>query len=289
MKELERLQENDIVILSDVRDVVYFGTPSEVISEFKKAKKKIVISSTFQCCVTNYIPYIQEYSNKNGEKFEFESLAFPDLNQQDEIKRISDEFFAIEAPKRANNDKEFQYFWTQGQHEIITGMNDYNKSDLVKNSNNRFGNAGTIIGYRDDILAALKQINPTPWYDDEESWNLWFAKLANYESYSPDFFESIFAIVTSTSRPNGNELSVLKLENDWPEDKFPYRTFFRFRYDKGNLESYWHTNPKIFHCPGCSLRENGLMRKKVVTALRAKYPKFEQIFTKIELKRINSF
>lgn len=280
--ELKKLENNDVVIFSDVRDVTFFGSANETLSEFKKLDKKIIISSTFQCCTVNYIPYVKKYAKKIGYPWNVKNEAFPTPEEQKEIKILWNMYFENEESHLAQSNEIYGRKWPNADF-----INNYKlKEQYFHLSNNQYANAGTIIGYRDDFLKAFEQMDPQPWYDDEETWNYWFSKLPNYSEYTLDFKDNIFGIVTSTSRPKSGELKQLFLEKFYPENKFPYKKFFRFTVNNGEFVSYWGGKTKIFHCPGCSTKEVNEMRKKIVELLIVKYPALNKFFTEKEKGKI---
>jgi len=280
--ELKKLAENDIVIFSDVRDVTFFGSAEEVMNEFKRSKKRILISSTFQCCTQNLIPYIKEYARKINSPLSIKDESFPTIKEQDEMKKIWDKYHKDEFPARADADTKYKKKWPS--RPFLENFRAHEEN--FKISNNQFVNAGTVIGYRDDFLKALAEIDPKPWSDDEEDWNLWFSKLENNSTYSPDYKESIFGIVNSPERPYPNELVVLGLADLYPMDKFPYKEFFRYQIKDNNFFSHWGEKTKIFHCPGCTEKEVAKMRKNITDLLFQKNPKLKNLFTPEELERI---
>lgn len=284
ISELKKLPQNDIVIISDVRDVVFFGTAQEVMNEFHLQKKKILISSTFQCCAAAYISHIKDYAKSIHQDWPVKNDAYPTKEEQSEVKKLWDLFFKTEYKKRVESDPVHRDKWAS--KEFIEAIE--KKSNYFKLSNNQFANAGTIIGFRDDFLKVFAEINPKPWSDDEEEWNKWLAKLDDYETYSPDFLDNIFGIVTSLIRPQKNELAELMLETLYPTTSFPYKTFFRFTEKNNEFVSYWGGKTKIFHCPGCKTPEINVMRKKIVSLLNKKYPDFNKIFTLNEINLINN-
>ena len=282
---IKQMDPEKIVLLTDANDVMFAGGPKEIVDKFKSMNKRIVLSGNMCCCNVGIYDYVKTLAERR-------TPPISDLESTDPlivsmVKNIVD--LAGFSPTQFGEQPAPSRLWTpQAKHEIelIKKIPFKNSTPPGPATKYRYLNAGGIIGYAKDLAAAMEEINPQKFDDDEEQWSLWYAKPdGGYESKKAiiDYEQRIFAVVDEMENRDG-EVRILYGDYPGAPDAYPSSKFFNFTLEESTLrwKNDFGNSPAVFHCAGCGSEKMHTYRKNILDLL----PELKKVLTEKEVTYI---
>lgn len=240
---------NKIILLSDANDVLIAAPPEEVVEKFKALNQRILLTGHMSCCNVRLYEYVKDKAL--SMHFSEDDLFSTDPSIKSYIAPLQ-YLLAVEGRVHGFSDGP-TYLWTPAAQREMALIKAIPMQPEGPASKYRYLNAGGILGYAEDLLAAMNEIDMQPFDDDEERWTLWYAqKNGGYHTNRAliDYQREIFALVDDYASEK-DKLRVLF--DDLPE--LPTGRFFNFTFDedKQRWKTEFGTYPAIFHCAGCNI------------------------------------